>query len=108
MTIGSMDELITIQRNTPTQGGMGQSLPGWADYIANVWAEETEGAGGERVSSDLTLSEDPITWRIRYRSDKLPVTGDRVVRRSANFDIVSVREVGGRRRFWEIVGVRRA
>lgn len=107
--IGSLVERITIRRNTATQGGMGQPLAEWEDYMADVWAEEVQMNGSELVRMGLTLTEDPCVWRIRWREDKTPTTKDRVLRRGTdNYDIRSVREVGGRRRFWEVVGVRRA
>lgn len=80
---GKRDQLITIQRGTPTTDDYGGETKTWATY-AQAWAQVRRGSGQERrqVAQEQgsqsatficdwnpTLAEVEITDRIQYLSD---------------------------------------
>jgi head-tail adaptor len=107
--IGSLNELVTIQRDSgSTRDAAGEPSESFADYMANVYANVEPMTADEIVRRGLTVQMRPITARIRWASGKTPVQTDRLIWQSATYDITSVVQEGGRDRFWTLTAVKAA
>ncbi len=106
--IGSLREPITIKRNLATgKNAYGERLgTASSSYIATAWAAAEPLGGEEIVKSGLTVEKSPVMFTIRWRADKTPKPSDRVVWRTENYDVISVNELDGHRRFWSILAVK--
>lgn len=92
MRAGKLDRRIVLQVNTPADDDFGVPQPSWAD-LATVSAEVREERGREFFEGGVTAERKRV-FIIRWRNDV--GQGDRVVYKSENHDIRSVRELGRR------------
>ncbi len=93
MSIGPMDQQITIQQNTPTQDATGQPIESWAT-LATVWAEYLPVSGREFWAARQVNATAVANFRIHYRSD---VT--RKMRVSFDGDTYNIADAAEDRRF---------
>lgn len=95
---GTLRHRVTLQEKSPTRSAYHDELPGWTDLAANaeVWAAKEPLQGREFFDARRAGAEQPVWFRIRYRSDVTPAM--RLVHGSELYDIVSVVEVEGRQR----------
>lgn len=98
MRAGTLRHRITIQEPSASQDSYGEETPVAWSTLATVWAAFEPLSGDERYIevADQRLAETRVRFRIRYRDD---VTHKmRVSWRSRTFNILEVRNVGGRDR----------
>lgn len=107
ITSGMLNEIITIERNTPATDGEGGFTDSWsADPTGGVWAKVKASAGGERVFGQRVQPGNRYTFIIRFRDDgngaPYYTIGDRVVYNGKTMGITGCVDVEGRRRYIEI------
>lgn len=100
---GDMRTSITFQSPTVSADTGGAQVSTYANVTTNptVWARWINDHGQEAVHSDALKSVQRATVTIRYRSDVVPTW--RVVKDSENWQILSVDQVQGKRRWTELV-----
>lgn len=102
---GDLRRRITIQRNTPTQDGYGEQDASWAT-LKEVWAEIEPLNMRETFGSDMAFDEQPTVFRFRYGSElKTLKPTDRIQWNSTNYDLIAVKNVEQRNKWFECVGV---
>ncbi len=86
MDSGSLDQKITLQRNTETSS-QGNLVPAWTSF-ASVWAKVISQKGNEAFEAARLNARDVLRICIRYRTD-VDVT-HRVVWGGQNYNITNV------------------
>jgi len=99
--IGELRERVTIQRpGPPVDDGGGGKTVFWTD-LATVWAAVRPVSNAERYYAQqveaMTTHEIFIRWRADIRNDM------RIVHRAGVYDITSVQDLDGRRRFLKLM-----
>lgn len=87
--IGRLDERITIQAVTVSQGDYGQAVEAWAD-VCTVFAHKKELNGTEKLTNEKEAATSRVEFVIRYRENITP--SNRVLSGSRVYDITSVKE----------------
>lgn len=97
MTIGAMDQRITLQRATATPDGIGGTVQGWADLAVNpaVWAAVTAKAGREAMTEGRMTATYIVLFTIWNRDDLSEL--DRIVWGGEVYNIRNLRREGGRK-----------
>lgn len=67
MRAGSLDRLITIQVNTPTQNNFGEPIDSWSDVVARLPAGYSPLRGNERDTEAQTVAEQYVEFTVRYQ-----------------------------------------
>jgi len=94
---GEMDERITLQTLTESQGSAGGVEESYSD-LATVWAKVKRTTGNEDFSSAQWHDDQTWTFIIRYSSDVDSVSeGDRIVLGSETYNIRSIERMGLRK-----------
>lgn len=103
---GDLRERVTIQQQARTPIGGGESEPTWTD-VDTVWASVEPLTGREAERAGQAAATQPHRVRMRYRADLSVTVQRRLVWRRSDGDVplhvVSVAEIGGRRRAWEFL-----
>lgn len=81
MQAGRLDQLITIQRNTPTQSESGEPQDNWSNIgPLRRPADVLPVRGDERFGGDQFVAKEQIEFRIRYAASVADLTPrDRVI-----------------------------
>lgn len=94
---GELDRLITIQTASATGvDALGESTSGWSTY-AQPWAKMEWGGGGEGEDASQVANREIVSFIVRYNSGLTPKM--RISYDSDYYDIESISQVGGRKRF---------
>ena len=94
---GELDRYITIQTASATGVNVyGESTSGWST-LDQVWAKIDWKGGSEGEDNSQIANVERVEFTIRYRSDISPKM--RISYDSDVFDIESIVQVGGRKRF---------
>lgn len=93
MDIGKLNKCVTIQLNTPTQDGSGETVDSWATF-ATVWAEIKDISGREFLAAAATQNATTTKIVIRHLAGVLPSM--RVVHGADTFNIEAVLGQDGR------------
>lgn len=96
--------VIEIQQRVDTTDSLGEPIADW-QTVREVRANVEPMAGEEIFRSDTTLSLRPVKFTIRYDESWVPNALDRIVWQDDDYDIKSVVDRDGRRRFHEILAV---
>ena len=75
------------------QDALGQEIEAWGLW-KSAWARKIEARGSERESNQRESGQQPVTFRVRYRSDIL--VADRIVCEGRAYDIKGKAEIGRR------------
>lgn len=96
MRAGTLDRIITIESRNDAVDSVGQSIPSWGTFQANVPAGFDVARGREFFTSQALTVVEAAMFRIRY----LPglIAGHRVLYDGKVWDIASVEQVFGRQR----------
>ena len=96
MRAGLLDQRITIESRTDALSAVGQPIPKWGTFEANVPAGFDPVRGREFFNAQALTVERAAMFRIRY----LPglIAGHRILYDSKTWDIASVEQVFGRDR----------
>ena len=96
MRAGTLDQIITIESRNDALSAVGQPVPTWGTFQANVPAGFDPVRGREYFTSQALTVERAAMFRIRY----LPglIAGHRVLYDGKVWDIASVEQVFGRDR----------
>lgn len=90
MTAGRRDNLITIQRGTPTTDNYGEETLTWAN-LATAWAAVFYGKGDERRQAAMEQGRQPATFQVLSNSVTRAVSlEDRIVHNGMNWDIEGI------------------
>ena len=68
MRIGSLDQMITIQRPGTARDEIGQPIPSWEDVAVGVWANIRYQSGVEAIRADAPTSTAKVSIQIRKRA----------------------------------------
>lgn len=100
--IGNRDQRITLQAFTRTADGVGGYTSAWANIAQNptVWASVRPASAREALASDRVGASSLYVFTIRNRDDLNEA--DRIVWRSENYNVRSIRRRGGREMYLEI------
>lgn len=98
--IGRLDRKITLRQRTVTRGDAGGQIEGYSD-VATIYAEKLDVAGREYFAAQQVNSEITTKFRIRFREDIRPTW--RIRFEGKDYNIASIAEIGGRRRWLEIM-----
>lgn len=99
MSLGGLDDRISLQRVTLTADGQGGSTESWSEYAA-VWARVRPMKGRERQASERQEATADYVVRIRYRDDVLEA--DKIVWRGREMNIRFIPDGGPRAHFLDI------
>ena len=104
------DRKITLQRSTDTQDEYGAPVKEWNTLgPASIWAAYRPVSDGEKFSAGEVGATLSARFTVRYDSAWADVNPkDRLIFEGREFDIVSAKEVDGRRAFLEISASERA
>jgi SPP1 family predicted phage head-tail adaptor len=97
---GELDKLITIQRGTETDDGMGGKTIAWNAVVSDLWAHVRPRTANEQERFDKLNATAVYLFVIRYRSDLLE--SDRIVWDGVEYNIRSILTKGGRSMYLEI------
>lgn len=103
---GELRQSVTIQRAAISRNAVGEEVETWGT-LAVVRAAAETAPGSEFFRGDVRLSEQPVLFTVRHRSNWTPTVEDRVLWDGDAYDIEAVTNVDGRNKAWEILGVRR-
>lgn len=95
---GEMDRRVTLQNASGSQDAYGEGNTTWYD-VAELWAKFEAGVGNEGVDAEQVAQHDIAVFTIRYRS---VVPRMRIVMDDEKWDIETVSEAGGRKRFLKL------
>lgn len=87
---GSLDRVITIQRNTPVQDDIGEYIDSWAN-VTDLRARVLTTLGGrnqDTFEDDQELPQGQIRLRTRFLADL--TTNDRLLFEGVTYDIISL------------------
>jgi len=93
MQAGKLDRRITIQSQSASQDGAGESVPTWAP-LCTVWAHTASLRGKEPFQGQEFNAQMTTVFTIRWRDD-VDVTM-RVIFDGDTYDVFSVYEIGRR------------
>lgn len=96
---GRLDRRVTLQSSVAARDAVGGESLTWSD-AATVWAAREYIRGGRLFAAEEKHFEAAITYRIRHRSDVR--AGMRLIHGDDTFEILSVDDSAGRRRFLEL------
>ena len=96
MRAGLLDQRITIESRTDARNAVGQGIPTWGMFAANVPAGFDPIRGREFYNAQALTVERAAMFRIRYMVGL--VAGHRIQYDSVVWDITSVEQVFGRDR----------
>lgn len=99
-TSGKLKHRITIQKLTKLKDGFGAQVENWADF-KSMWAEVYDRSGNQVFAQNQIQNEKSTRVRIRFRTDI--TTAMRVVFRGQAYDIQSILDVSGDRKFLELM-----
>jgi len=105
MRAGALDRRITFQKKSVSQNTFGELDETWAAYVT-VWAAREHLRGRELWSAKQVAAKIETRYRIRYRTDLDPTM--RLIDGSRTYDIHSIREVGNRNQWLEVLAEARA
>lgn len=88
MEAGKLKERITIQQPGEVQDDIGQMVPGWPVFAANVPAKKRDLSGREYVAAGATQNSAQTEFEIRYLAGV--VENMRVVHESVVYNIEAV------------------
>ena len=97
MQAGHLDQLITIQQNTPTRDpNFNSEQANWVTFVANLRANCADLTGAEAVRQGLRVMDRPVKVMTRFVPGV--TTAMRVLESDGRiFNIVSVAEIPRRR-----------
>ena len=101
MRAGKLRHRITIQRRTQTPDGFGGPVDTWTDFAVSVPASVETLSGRELVAAQAQHAEATVQFGMRYLAGV--DTTMRIVYAGLNHDIVSVIDVGERRRELQVL-----
>lgn len=105
---GSLDRRVQFRRATLADGDFGQ-VEAWVDHGSPVWASKTDISDGERWRAGQAQAQITTRFGVRWSIFTAGITAkDRLVCEGREYDITSVKEIGGRRTFIEITAAARA
>ena len=94
MNPGTLDRLLTIERNTGTVDALGQRVPGWT-LFAQAWGRRVQQRPSEGENNNQVQAKRQVKWRIRYQAGIR--ASDRIVDdESRTYDIIGSEEIGRR------------
>lgn len=94
---GELDRRITIQTASATGvDALGESTSGWSTY-SQPWAKIEWESGSEGEDASQIANREIVSFLIRYDANITPMM--RISYDSDLFDIESITQVGGRKRF---------
>ena len=96
MRAGLLDQRITIESRTDARNAVGQAIPTWGTFAANVPAQFDPVRGREFYASQALTVERAAMFRIRYTVGL--IAGHRIQYDGVVWDITSVEQVFGRDR----------
>jgi SPP1 family predicted phage head-tail adaptor len=96
MRAGTLDRIITIESRTDNRDAVGQAVPTWGTFAANVPAGFDAERGREFFTSQALTVVDAGMFRIRYMTGL--IAGHRIQYDGKVWDIASVEQVFGRDR----------
>lgn len=94
--IGRLDRRLVLEEETRVADGAGGVTLSWAT-LTTLWAGISFAGGGEAFDADRTRGRRDLTITIRHRAGLVP--GMRFRDGSRGYEILSIIEVGGRRRW---------
>jgi SPP1 family predicted phage head-tail adaptor len=92
---GELDRKVTIQTASGVQDAYGEEINTWLDTL-DVWAKMEWGTGVEGMDANQVVSTDKVKFTIRYTTVDAK---DRIKYEDKYYDIETIQEVGGRKRF---------
>jgi SPP1 family predicted phage head-tail adaptor len=101
--IGDLRQRGTLQRRVETSDGQGGVDVTWS-LIGSAWmaVDMDGGSGGEKLGAgSMVTAQALVPVFMRYRAD-LSVK-DRIVLGDRTLDIATMTDVGGRRRWWQLM-----
>lgn len=87
VTIGKLDQRVTLRDLAGAVDSIGQPVQTWVD-VATLWANVRYNSGAESIKADADTSVVKASIRLRYRSDV--VASMRVVHGGTVFEIKAV------------------
>ena len=96
MRAGTLDQRITIESRTDARDAVGQGIPTWGTFEANVPAGFDPVRGREFYNAQVLTVERAAMFRIRYMVGL--IAGHRIQYDGVVWDITSVEQVFGRDR----------
>lgn len=95
INIGELDRRIDLYNYTEAQSASGEPIKTWTLY-KSAFARVTIQSGSESITADRPTVSLPVEFVIRWDSNVTEKT--RIVFRSANYNIISIGEMG--RKVW--------
>lgn len=92
---GELDRKVTIQTASGVQDAYGEEINTWLDTL-DVWAKMEWEKGSEGMDADQVVNQDKVKFTIRYTTVDAK---NRIKYDGEFYDIESIQEVGGRKRF---------
>lgn len=96
---GELDRRITLQTASGAADLYGDTNTTWYD-VADLWAKVEWGTGDEETDANQIAAFDKVTFTIRYRTVTHRM---RILYDSKYYDIETIGEAGGRKRFLKII-----
>lgn len=96
---GELDRRITLQTASGAADLYGETNATWYD-VADLWAKIEWGKGDETEDANQVAASDTVTFTIRYRTVTHRM---RILYDGKYYDIESIGEAGGRKRFLKLV-----
>lgn len=100
---GKLKNRVTFQTLDKIKDEYGDSVEGWSEF-KTLWAEVFDRSGSQLITTEQIKNSVTTRFRIRYRSDLKEDM--RILFRGQAYDIESILDVSGDRKFLEIVGVK--
>ncbi len=108
MNPGKLDRLCTMQTLTAGRDSGGTPTESWGGDL-ELWCGYEEKAGREWFGADQRAGEDAVVFTIRYGTNTSGLTTkDRIVFESKNYNILSIKEMPGRKRVLAVLAAARA
>lgn len=89
---GTLDELMTIQRNNGARTVGRDKAENWETLHADIWCERNPKGGKEFLGADAHIGQESTIWRIRH-IDGLK-QADRLIVDEEIHEVISITPVG--------------
>lgn len=102
MIAGKLDRQLQFERFTTTDDGF-STVEVWATHGDPIWCEKKDISDGERWRASEVQANITTRFVVRYSTFTRDITPkDRLTFEGSTCNISGIKEVGGRRRFFEI------
>lgn len=93
---GSLNQKITIEKNTTSKSASGQDVDNWAAFKI-LFAAVNFGGGGEKEDQGAPISTSTQNFVVRYQNASDVTIKMRVVYKNENYNIRSIGAIGRNR-----------